>query len=126
MTAAVAGETFRDVLKGFECGPVVMEFTPASIPGTGCLALRTKRHVGVYAVGPGRCDDGGRAFRLVKVGGGSDKDLTDADVLVTAGGHVSCCCKGFARWSRCKHSSAVAVICSENLLPEPRVYRDED
>ena len=53
----------------------------------------------------------GRAFRLVKLLGPHDR----YDVLLD-GPRSSCCCKGFCRWGRCKHISALQALVNAGRL----------
>jgi hypothetical protein len=72
-----------------------------------------------YAVREFKSDLGGRAFELTKLGLESDGEVYHT--LLTGNAHTdSCTCKGFARWSHCKHSGAVAALVAAGRLPGRR------
>jgi hypothetical protein len=58
----------------------------------------------------------GRAFRLVKVAGGSDRETTNYDVLIDPHGHDSCECRGFLRHGHCKHVDAIRSMIAEGAF----------
>jgi hypothetical protein len=125
MTATYTGEPVARTLPGLLGGDVRMEFTPASVPGTGAVVLKQRRCLTTYAVGPLVTDlAAARGFRFIKIGGGSDADVTDLDVLVFRDGRTECGCRGKARWGRCKHAAAAVELC--DLIPEPKEYRDAE
>jgi hypothetical protein len=52
----------------------------------------------------------GRAFRLVKVAGGSDREADHYDVLIDPHGHDICECRGFLRHGHCKHVDSIRAL----------------
>jgi hypothetical protein len=59
--------------------------------------------------------DFGDGFTVEKL---DDSDPTVYHVNLSAEGHT-CDCKGFTRWSHCKHSDGLAALRSRGLLPVP-------
>jgi hypothetical protein len=73
--------------------------------------IETTYRVTEFATGSQGWD--GRAFRLVKIEGGSDKESEAYDVFCAApGGHSLCDCKGFAygKGKDCKHIAACREV----------------
>lgn len=72
----------------------------------------------------------GRGFRLVKVAGGSDPEETAYDVFLADRPHSdSCDCKGFVRFGKCKHASAIRLLLPRIETPlagDPRDFADTE
>jgi hypothetical protein len=68
-----------------------------------------------YALRPILSQVGGRAFELVKLGVEADGEVYHI-CLTGAPGQDSCDCKGFCRWSRCKHRDALAALIAAGSL----------
>lgn len=60
---------------------------------------------------------GGRGVRLVKLSPGTDPDDRQHDVILADTKHPPVCtCRGFSRWSHCKHGAALLAIRERGLL----------
>ena len=84
------------------------------------LAITTGTRRGttaVYAVDEIECE-GGRGFQLTKVFGGTDAEATGYACFVSnqGAGFPSCECRGFLRWGRCSHLSAVLALVAAGQL----------
>ena len=107
--------TFTEVLPATKsCDHTSIRWTPeATAPARGCLIVSTRRDITTYAATEFPAD-GGRAFRLVKLIGGTDRTVGAYSVFIaTPGGgeYDTCECKGFlASNSHCRHVSAMRAI----------------
>jgi hypothetical protein len=77
---------------------------------SGGLDIESNGRTTSYAVEV-LASDWGRAFRLTK----QDGSGTRYDVLVD-GVASTCCCKGFTRYGRCRHVTALAQAIEEGSL----------
>lgn len=111
--------TFVEVLPATKSSKnTAIRWTPWAVPGTGELVIEDRRTSTTYRVSEQPCDWTGTAARLVKVKGGSDDSAGVYDVFVAAtpGEHNRCDCRGFERFSHCKHCSAVKALIQNRWL----------
>lgn len=98
----------------------------AASPATGELVIVLGRVKCSYRVEEHRVDypadwpadaTGGRGFVLVKTAEkGSEPTEGNYGVFCVPGETPRCDCRGFARWSDCKHSRAIAVCLAKGWL----------
>jgi hypothetical protein len=93
-----------------------MNWTPGSRPGTGLLTIHTARATAKYAVTEFPTPWDGRAFHLVKLTPGTDREAESYDVFCGRGKNHRCECRGFLRHSHCKHIDAALAIWDNGWL----------
>ena len=89
----------------------------ANSPSTGILMVDNARGTTTYAVNEFPTPWDGRGFRLVKLTAGTDPEAESYDVFCSRGGQDHRCeCKGFLRFSHCKHIAAVSALLDNEYL----------
>jgi hypothetical protein len=78
---------------------------------SGVLRIRVGESETDYVITPMRSDFG-RAFRLEKVG----TDAGETYHVCLDGAKTTCDCKGFARWSHCKHADGLTALVAAGRL----------
>lgn len=86
---------------------------PRNADGVGMFCIEIDGKAQFYTFCEIRCEIGGRGFALHRSGQG---DLYH--VRVGAPEDTSCECMGFLRWSRCKHTAAIAALIRKGELPQ--------
>jgi hypothetical protein len=77
----------------------------------GVLVLTVGKEMSAYVVRPIPADGGGSGWELAKLRKTEDEEATVYHVhLDRAAGRHTCACKGFLRWSHCKHVSALLAL----------------
>lgn len=108
--------TLTDSHRGYRWQPAT-----ASEPHDGTLTYETRRERSEYAVTEFPADLSGRAFQCRKPSGETYEvligDAPQADV---------CDCRGFARYSRCKHVDCLRDLIAEGQLPSALANADAD
>ena len=79
--------------------------------GVGVFCIRQRNESVYYAFREIRCDIGGRAFALHRLGLG-----TLYHVRVGKRGECSCECLGFLRHGRCKHIQGLAALIGHDVV----------
>jgi hypothetical protein len=96
-----------------------IRWTPAPTRRAGNLVIDTDRNRTQYAVSQFPTDFPGLAFHFEKQTRGTDREETGYDVFVCArssGEHSFCTCKGFTRFSHCKHLDAAEALIANEVL----------
>ena len=82
----------------------------------GVLTIDVKRNACEYAVVEMKTPWRGRAFVLAKIDCGTDEDVTAYEVFCGSREETSCDCRGFTRWSGCKHVSAMKALIANHWI----------
>lgn len=91
-------------------------FTPSSTApvAAGVLVISNDRTAQEYALVETETDWTGRAFALVKIDGGDSEPETYA--VFCGKSENRCDCRGFTRWSNCKHILAVRQLIADGEI----------
>jgi hypothetical protein len=87
---------------------------------TGVVRITVGAVATDYSIRPIPSQLGGLAFELVKLGVESDSECYHVRLTGDAR-QDSCDCKGFARWSKCKHRDSLAALIAAGRLTERQV-----
>ena len=99
---------------------LVRLFIPPDGLASGVVRIVVGAASTYYALREIRSDVGGRAFELTKLGPEADGEVYH--VLLTGNARTdTCTCKGFCRWSKCKHRDSLAALVAAGRLPERKV-----
>jgi hypothetical protein len=79
------------------------------------LVIRQGREVRGYIVMPERLAPGVAEVTYTRLAGEPGEALEEYRVACRPSG-LSCSCKGFRHWRKCKHASSLAVLCERGLL----------
>jgi hypothetical protein len=97
---------------------------PGEDDSFGVLQIVRGRDDVTYHLWPVRADFG-LAYRLDKLGellpGEETTYHVHLDPLAEGGPRCSCECKGWLRWGRCKHVTALSGLLTDGSLPGPHV-----
>jgi hypothetical protein len=99
-----------------------LNWTPAPTRDAGKLTIDTDRTRTLYTIRQFPTEFPGLAFHFEKTTSGTDREESGYNVFVcarTGGQNPFCDCKGFTRFSHCKHlDAAIALIDNGWLSPE--------
>ncbi|AMV24637.1 hypothetical protein VT84_09590 [Gemmata sp. SH-PL17] len=100
----------------FDWVPALPSDTESS-PIAGYLRIYAARATTLYRVEEFPADEG-RGFQLVKSEhtAGTDREAAEYAVFAGRDGRTRCECRGFLRWSHCKHQEAVAELLDKGQL----------
>ena len=94
-----------------------INWTPTDGPSTGILTVHTGRSTTIYKASEFQTEWDGRAFNLVKLTPGTDKEETVYNVFCHRGQQDNRCeCKGFEFTGHCKHIAAVNALLENEML----------